>query len=90
MAYVDNTKISGLIKQVYNINPRTNFVLNEKKQYQVTIDYKVVGNRYATIFITVNPEESKVDLGSAVIDLDTGKVVSQEDMDNWKNQNGIK
>lgn len=89
MAHVDNAKIAELIQQAYSRDPQTKFILNEKNQYQVTIDYEVLGNKYVTIFITVNPEADKVNLGSLIIDLGTGNVASQTDVQNWKNENGV-
>lgn len=88
-AHVDNTKIAELIKQAYNRNQNERFILNEKNQYQVTISYETVGDKYISIMITANPEESKIILGSLILDLDTGEVASEEDRQNWKNENGI-
>ncbi len=85
--YTKDENIKQLLQKA--VNSGSNLIVDENNKYQITIYTTVIGNKYAIMHVTANPEQERINLGTISISLENTKKVSQDDIQKWKQDNGI-
>lgn len=65
-------------------------LIPQNEKYQITIDVAVFGNEYVVMNIMANPKQNRVSLGTLTMNLTSGEKVPKEDLQKWKEDNGVK
>ena len=85
--YTKDENIKQLLQKA--VNSGSNLIVDENNKYQITIYTTVIGNKYAISNATAKPEQERINLGTISISLENTKKVSQDDIQKWKQDNGI-
>ena len=65
-------------------------IIPQNDKYQITIDVAVFGNEYAVMNIMANPKQNRISLGTLTMNLTSGEKAPKEDIQKWKEDNGVK
>lgn len=85
--YANDANIKQLLQKAADSG--SNLAVNENNKYQITIYTTIIGNKYAIMNVTANSKQERVSLGTIGINLEDAKRVSQDDIQKWKQDNGI-